>query len=158
METLLYSKRLACWPQQKFCAEYWTPKATGCRRVTYVEEVEEVNKQQEHCENARQNNIAETEDKIRRDNLGENQVRIAKMLVEELQAEKIEHPPNLRKLDREKVKPKIREVDNVIKCFVTDTLEHINNLLKATAFVVAKGLGIKPTKGFQKKNHGGKEE
>ena len=30
MGTLLYFKRLACWAQQRFCAEYWTPKATGC--------------------------------------------------------------------------------------------------------------------------------
>ena len=64
-------------------------------RVTYVEEVEEENKQLEYCEHARHNNIAEIEEKIRRDNLGENQVRIAKLLMEELQAEKIEQPPDL---------------------------------------------------------------
>ena len=30
MGTLLYFKRLPCWAQQRFCTEYWTPKAMGC--------------------------------------------------------------------------------------------------------------------------------
>ena len=30
MGKLIYFKRLACWAQQRFCAEHWTPKATAC--------------------------------------------------------------------------------------------------------------------------------
>ena len=81
--------------------------------------------------------------KMEEDNVGEDKIRLREKLLDQIQTKEDTNPPNLRSVDRRKVKEKTKAVDSIIHYIPITDLEEINNLRKAIAHVVARDLGIK---------------
>ena len=84
------------------------------------------------------------------DGMTKEQTNIINMLKEELRKTNIENPPNLRNVDRLRLKSYTEKVDKALDQIIVNDLEQLNNLVKAGGNVVARLLGIK-TKNSEKK-------
>ena len=89
-------------------------------------------------------------DVMRKDKCTENQIELLIMLMQELDKDKVEQPPNMRNTDRRKLKKKTAEVDKIIKYVPINSLSEVNDLMKAVGNVVAKLLGFKSPKKKEK--------
>ena len=95
----------------------------------------------------------------RRAEFNEEKNQIMEKLVEERSKESIEQPPNLRGIDRKRLKCTSEKVDRVFQ-FVTllmKTLKQLNNILKAVGNVVSGPAGEKRKEQIKRENHGGKD-
>ena len=72
------------------------------------------------------------------------------IIIHEMQIGQGRNPPNLRNVERRKVKKKIL-VDEVLHYIPVNKLEEINNLLKAVTSVIAGEVGVKTTPGEKRK-------
>ena len=96
----------------------------------------------------------------RRAEFNEEENQIMEKLVEELSKESIEQPPNLRGIDRRRLKCASEKVDRVLQhvTLLMETLKQLNNILKAVSNVVAGLVGGKKRKELVKReNHCGKD-
>ena len=89
----------------------------------------------------------------RRAEFNEEKNQIMEKLVEERSKESIEQPPNLRGIDRKRLKCTSEKVDRVFQ-FVTllmETLKQLNNILKAVGNVVSGPAGEKKKRADKKR-------
>ena len=89
-------------------------------------------------------------DVMRKDKCTENQTELLSRLMQELDKDKVEQPPNMRNTDRRKLKEKTAEVDTIIKYVPINSLSEVNDLMKAVGNVVAKLLRFKSPKKKEK--------
>ena len=80
---------------------------------------------------------------MQEDGHGDEKIKLMNMLVEELSKDEITKPPNLRHVDRKKIKEKTAEVDKILGYVQVNTLEEIDNLTKTAGNLVAKLLRVK---------------
>ena len=99
------------------------------------------------------NNVQNIEEKMRADGLGEEEIKIMRMLQEKLSKEEMQQPMSLRFIDRKKRKEKTLQVDKVIPYLGTNNLFQCNKILKAAGCVVERLVGVK-----RKRNTRGKTE
>ena len=89
------------------------------------------------------NNLKNIEEKMRADGLGEEEIKIMRMMQEELSKEEMQQPMSLRFIDRKKLKEKTLQVDKIIPYLGTNNLFQCNKILKAAGFVVERLVGVK---------------
>ena len=83
-----------------------------------------------------------------KEDIDEENLQIANEIIESM--ETCESPPNLRHIERKKLKEEVKKVNEALKYMTTQNITDTNKLLKAAGCVVAKRLGVK------KKKKGGK--
>ena len=91
--------------------------------------------------------------------LMKRKIKLWKKLVEELSKERIEQPPNLRSIDRRRLKCASEKVDRVLQHVTLriETLKQLNNILKTVGKVAAGLAGEKRKEQIKRANHGGKD-
>ena len=77
-------------------------------------------------------------DVMRKDKCTENQIKLLRMLMHELNKDEVEPPPNMRNTDQRKLKEKTAKVDNILMFVLINSLSEMNDLIKAVGYVVAK--------------------
>ena len=87
---------------------------------------------------------------MKADGVRDDDIRVLRMLQEELSKNEIEDPINLRFCDRRKLKEVTAQVDRVIPYLESSNLLQCNKIMKATGCVVGKLLGIKKRQPKQK--------
>ena len=89
------------------------------------------------------NNLQNIEEKMRADGLGEEEIKIMRMMQEKLSKEEMQQPMSLRFIDRKKLKEKTLQVDKIIPYLGTNNLFQCNKILKAAGCVVERLVGVK---------------
>ena len=82
-------------------------------------------------------------ERMQQEGQDEEKMTIVKLLISELETKEPQKPPNLRGINRRKVKECTDKVNQVLHYFQTESLRELNNLLKAAANVVANLVGFK---------------
>ena len=92
-------------------------------------------------------NLVDTIDMLKRDGRSDEEVEILSLLHDELlKSENMQKPTNLRFVDRKKLKAVTAKVNKVIPYLTINSLYQYNQVLKASANVVKKLLGISNNK------------
>ena len=78
------------------------------------------------------------------EDIDEDTKEITNELVELMRTD--ETPPNMRHIERKKLKEEATKVNEILQCVQTDNITDTNKLLKAAGCLVAKRLGIKKKK------------
>ena len=73
--------------------------------------------------------------------ISEEKILLIEEIIEQMKSD--EAPPNLRNVERKRLKSKVDEVNEVLKYIPTEYITATNKLLKAAGCVVARKLGIK---------------
>ena len=97
---------------------------------------------EQHVEAVNEVPAENIEERMRADGLGEEDIAIQRMLQEELTKEVIEDPISLRFYDRKRLKTTTAKVDRLIPYLAPQNLLHCNRILKASACVVMRLLGV----------------
>ncbi|XP_063599561.1 uncharacterized protein LOC134775881 [Penaeus indicus] len=133
-----------------------TKKDCGVLRSEKVEETPEVlDHGNENTEEVNRNQLAETTDQNSsevdqsntvndEEEFSEENQRMLKNILEKLKSETINPPMNLRNLDRNKIRCKAKEINNVLQHIPSANITETNRILLAAANEVAEALGVHP--------------
>ena len=94
-----------------------------------------------HEEHAADVNVDDIHNRIQEQEISDDKARLIDEIIEQMKSD--ETPPNLRNVERKRLKLIVDEVNDILKFIPSEDITTINQLLKAAGCVVARKLGVK---------------